>query len=72
MDSLTQHQLQQIKLASLRSKEETPAEDIRNALSILEMSGRPIGVSQEVAFFQADFDAILARLYTAVGKLEGK
>lgn len=74
MDKLTQHQIQQIKLAALRQQEETPAEDIRNALQVLEASGRPIDVSQgqEVAFTQEDFEAILARLYSAVQKLEAK
>lgn len=74
-DRLTQHQIQQIKLAALRQQEETPAEDIRNALQVLEASGcKSVApdMGEVITFTRDDFYAVLARLYSAVQKLEAK
>lgn len=71
MDKLTQWQHQQAKLLALRSNEETPAQDVRNALQLLEVADLSFN-PEYVTFSRSDFESVLSRLYTAVQKLEAK
>ena len=50
---------------------EGPAEDVRNALSVL-MVAEQLSASSQVILSRADFAAVCARLWTAVDKLERK
>lgn len=58
---------------------ETPAEDVRNALAILRLVGQWRGelpenraLGEHYVIARADYEAITARLETAVTKLERK
>jgi len=50
---------------------EGPAEDVRNALSVL-MVAEQLSASSQAILSRADFAAVCARLWTAVEKLERK
>jgi len=58
---------------------ETPAEDVRNALTLLRIAVRWHGecpdhreLASTASFARADYEAIAARLEAAVGKLEAR
>lgn len=51
---------------------ETPAEDIRNALQVLKLAGKRPPGDPEMLYDVEDIRAVVARLETAVAKLEAR